>query len=462
MLCGDDVIFHTAGWDERVREAFRSVPDRIVMVYANAVSDPRPVLPFVSREWIEAAGFVPDDLQGWFADEWIWSMAADVGRAIRLPDVVIEHQQLGDDATYARGQETRKEMGGLSSMRREFYSVDMVERRDRLTGKLRAAMGTQVLPMVDHPNDWVIKSQHLTAEAHKHATRMRSGTLVVVHCYQGDSDLVKRHMPLFKHHGAPVLVLSPQDSPVKIRGVECVSAGGRGYYGQVSLDRQRAHLQLLLRQPYDYFLLNDADSFCISPTIPRYLYEDSSDVVWSNEVGEWRPHRSPYPKIGMHPPYFLRRDTIAKLLSVADRPEVRAHPITPFIDWYMLALTCEAGLQHKSYPDGASFPGWGFDYIPDTLQLGHDVQHENLKNGQVRGDLMLRDRVRRGTVMVHSVKHKDVMRMLVKEHAAYVRRGSPTPNTISIAEMERLRREHSPTVREIGQSGMMIGETIRI
>jgi hypothetical protein len=44
---------------------------------------------------------------------------------------------------------------------------------------------------------------------------------------------------------------------------------------------------------------------------------------------------------------------LLKMLEVP-REKVMAHPITPFIDYYMLQLTEEAGVQHASFPDGYS------------------------------------------------------------------------------------------------------------
>jgi len=181
---------------------------------------------------------------------------------------------------------------------------------------------------------------------------MNDNTLVVVHCYAGDAQRVLNFMPCYLHHECPVIIMSPEDSKVEFTGIICRHAGRRAYIGQESLDRQRLHLQMALEYPYDYFLLNDSDSFCVSPEIPKYLYEESGGVVWSGEVTEPRPHESPYPKIAMQPPYFLNRESLKRMLAVADKPQVRAHSVTPFIDWYMLALTCEAGLRPRTHVRG--------------------------------------------------------------------------------------------------------------
>lgn len=172
-------------------------------------------------------------------------------------------------------------------------------------------------------------------------------TLVVVSAYAGDAHQVSTFLPCYLHHECSVIIMSPEDSKVEIPGLICRYAGRRAYIGQESLDRQRLHLQIAYEEyPFAYYLFNDADSFCVSPEIPKFLYEQSDGIVWSGEVTDPRPHWSPYPKIAMQPPYFLSRESLRRMLAVADK--VKAHPITPYIDHYMLQLTCEAGLQHKS------------------------------------------------------------------------------------------------------------------
>src|SRR5712672_3244855 len=102
---------------------------------------------------------------------------------------------------------------------------------------------------------------------------MNPRTLVSVHCYAGDQHQVKDFLPWYIHHECPVIIMSPEDSPVTISPHICHHAGRRAYIGQESLDRQRKHLEILLDYPYDFFLLNDSDSFCVSSELPKYLYE---------------------------------------------------------------------------------------------------------------------------------------------------------------------------------------------
>src|SRR6185436_18472308 len=196
----------------------------------------------------DAAGFTPDDLQGWFSDEHIWSLAAEIGRIAFLSRVVIRHEQTGLDETYADAMRTRERLGGLDNMRRQFYSIPKVQRRDALVAKLEEAKASTVRVSVPGPPQWEKDALENARQAREHARLIREETLVAVGCYQGDVDLVKMTLPVHLAHNGHVVLLSPVDSPVKMRrkGVECHSAGPRGYFGQVSLDRYRAQLEFLL------------------------------------------------------------------------------------------------------------------------------------------------------------------------------------------------------------------------
>lgn len=179
---------------------------------------------------------------------------------------------------------------------------------------------------------------------------MNDDTLVAVCCYQGDAHLVSALMPQHQAHGCPIIVFSPSDSVVLIPGVVNHSVGRRAYIGEDSLQRQLRYLEHLLTWPQRYFLINDSDSFCAGAKLPEALREADENVgtvIWSSEVVEPRPHASPYPKLAFQPPYFLHRDAVARMLRVASR--VPCHPITPYVDWFMLALSCEAGLAHRSF-----------------------------------------------------------------------------------------------------------------
>jgi hypothetical protein len=160
MLAGDDMIFRTPGWDQRVAAAFRRVPDRVLMVYTkDGTRRQAPVHPFVSRAWIDIAGFTPTNYPGWFADEWIWSIAAELGRVSFLGRDLIQHNQtLGSDQTYLDAAEARQWAGGVDGLRTYFYSAGQVAARDRLVALLRGEMTSDLELVPPGPPRWYTES----------------------------------------------------------------------------------------------------------------------------------------------------------------------------------------------------------------------------------------------------------------------------------------------------------------
>lgn len=175
---------------------------------------------------------------------------------------------------------------------------------------------------------------------------MNEHTLVTVHGYAGDQHQIEALMPWYVHHECPVIIMSPDDSRVTIAPHICRYAGQRAYIGRESLDRQVLHMKMALQYDFDFYLMNDSDSFCVSPELPRYLY-DESHFFWSNECGDPRTHPTLLPRIAMQPPYFVSRKNLEKMVEVA--PRVEMHPITPYIDHFMLQLVYAAGLEHRPF-----------------------------------------------------------------------------------------------------------------
>jgi hypothetical protein len=233
---------------------------------------------------------------------------------------------------------------------------------------------------------------------------MNEDTRIAICCYAGDQHQVIKTLGQYLHHRRPVVVLSPEDSKAEIRypGIENRFAGKRAYIGQESLDRQRLHLQELLKFPENRFLIHDADSVCLSPKIPDYLYAEP-DLVWSNLVNDGIPEHQPayppgFPHIAFQPPYFLSRRTIEAMLAVAEG--ITANPTMPFIDHYMVQLTLKAGLPYRSFRDGVSCPISG---DPASAQVATD----GVRNG--------------GLIFIHSVKRVEDMTRLLQARNQYLR-----------------------------------------
>lgn len=114
MMGADDMLFQTLGWDRKIEDAFGLWPDRIGMVYTAGGFEDRPEFPIVSREWCDIAGmFTPPYFCSWFADRWLWEIAAAIGRRQFVTDVTLRHlhPDHGDaevDETYTRAKEMRR------------------------------------------------------------------------------------------------------------------------------------------------------------------------------------------------------------------------------------------------------------------------------------------------------------------------------------------------------------------
>jgi hypothetical protein len=94
MMCGDDIVFRTKGWDTAVLAAFDKVPDRIALVYGNDLLQHQRLAthPFIHRRWYEAVGYlVPNGFSCDWCDMWLNEVAIELGRRVYLPDVVTEH-----------------------------------------------------------------------------------------------------------------------------------------------------------------------------------------------------------------------------------------------------------------------------------------------------------------------------------------------------------------------------------
>lgn len=233
---------------------------------------------------------------------------------------------------------------------------------------------------------------------------MNEDTLIAACGYAGDAHQIQMFLPHYEHHNVPFIVLSPSDSKIEKMGNHiCRSAGRRAYIGQDSLNRQREYLQILAEYPFNWFLLHDSDSFCLSPRIPPYLY-NMSGFIFSNEVGEPRPHSSPYPKIAMQPPYFFNREVLEKLLAVSEG--IQAHPITPYVDYYMLELTQKAGVGRHSF---TAFETYSTVPLPSERIAKNPWEEMFYHVGHM------------GRVMVHPIKDHETYLRLKQERRNYVK-----------------------------------------
>lgn len=238
---------------------------------------------------------------------------------------------------------------------------------------------------------------------------MNESTLVAGFGYSGDANQIEVLLPYWEHHQCPIVIMSPTDAPIEsMKGHICRSEGYRAYIGQKSLDRQWMQMRALLEfndkdgKPFQWFLLNDSDSFVFTEKLPDYLYHDKC-IVWSNQVNDFRQpgqvwenlppwpddYHKGFPLVAMQPPYFLSRSAMERMVSVAS--SIKMCPICPFIDWYMVQLAVTAGLKHEGFRSGASC----------ETSTGHGIA------------VMSERILKYGATFIHSVKSKSSLDQLV-------------------------------------------------
>ena len=261
---------------------------------------------------------------------------------------------------------------------------------------------------------------------------MNEDTRIVVCCYEGDAHQL--YMPGYLQHGCPVTVMSPDDSRVVFDDVDCAFAGKRAYIGQDSLDRQRAHLKLMLTYPENFFLCHDSDSIMLDARIPDYLYAEP-DIVWSNQVDDAIPEhqatfKDGWPHVAFQPPYFLSRTTIEAMIAVGDDPDVQAAPVMPFIDYYMVQLTMVAGLKWKRFKDCLSCP---VAADPRKVKAG-TLEPVHIETYAMGYKIAL-EAIRKGANIIHSVKDPavaayfiEVRKEFLASHPGYSPRTSVAPS----------------------------------
>ena len=102
---GDDALFETPMWDQKVETAFNQFPDKIACVYPYVPDLKRSKNPHfcVHRNWVNTLGyFVPPHFWHWYVDTWTRSVARGVGRYVCLSDFPLPIVLNPGDETEAR------------------------------------------------------------------------------------------------------------------------------------------------------------------------------------------------------------------------------------------------------------------------------------------------------------------------------------------------------------------------
>lgn len=131
---GDDVIFLTQGWDEKLRNGIKTFSSKLGVVHVNDMATSYPqkyaTIGMVHRIWVDVFGYIfTPHLRDNGIDFWISNVANQTGRRLYLGDVKVEHRQyrqgkVAIDQTYIDRLDDHKTYSPL-----EIYRLLIDERR---------------------------------------------------------------------------------------------------------------------------------------------------------------------------------------------------------------------------------------------------------------------------------------------------------------------------------------------
>jgi hypothetical protein len=113
---GDDLVFKSEGWDDRVREQFRSYPDHILLVYGDdgINGEKHASHAFVSRHSTKILRYyLPRHFEHLYNDTWLMELYRMAGRIVYDGKIVMDHRHFSKypelwDETYADRRSERK------------------------------------------------------------------------------------------------------------------------------------------------------------------------------------------------------------------------------------------------------------------------------------------------------------------------------------------------------------------
>lgn len=142
LVCGDDAVFRTPGWDLLVGAAFAEHPDRILLAYGDDLihGERLSTHGFVHRNWTDVIGYItPPWFSSDYVDSWLYDVAGMIGRRKFLPGLVTEHchpiaGKAAWDQTYQErlARHARDNVGALYE--------SLLHEREADAAKLRAVM----------------------------------------------------------------------------------------------------------------------------------------------------------------------------------------------------------------------------------------------------------------------------------------------------------------------------------
>jgi hypothetical protein len=181
MYAGDDLVFKTAFWDEKVSDAMNQYSDKLALVYANDLATYGESLAthgFVHREWIETVGVFLAPGRGSLSDLWLTEVARKLGRLHYLDDVHIAHVH------YRQGEATAKfdaTYQHVSSATRSWVPIKTYKRLNRERRIDFVLLSEKITPPVPVDKnyivgEWLSRNKHRIGLGNLDSRRLRTMT----------------------------------------------------------------------------------------------------------------------------------------------------------------------------------------------------------------------------------------------------------------------------------------------
>lgn len=162
-----------------------------------------------------------------------------------------------------------------------------------------------------------------------------------VFSYQGGTEIVKRHLPLWQLHSDFVILVYPEDSPSVVEGVEMIAFGKSNKYGNECLKRQLNGMRYALHRAADYYVFLEYDAFLLQRPRPRVGIQ--ANVFYSMEYAFHAPRFYHFPWIfdAAALQYFVDRATCEPFEKGFVDRWVAAQTIAMDLAWFDLAAAKE-------------------------------------------------------------------------------------------------------------------------
>jgi len=144
--------------------------------------------------------------------------------------------------------------------------------------------------------------------------------LQVVMAHKQAQATFDRHARFWAHHDCDTLVFCPKGDEV-VSPWPTISMGSRQHHGPMANKRFKWLIHFLAKLDYQWFLVQEYDSFCVSPVVP--IVSDQrirqAMVVAGNVFTDNRPDRGFVGQTFIHPPLVISKSALIEVDKVMDK-----------------------------------------------------------------------------------------------------------------------------------------------